>query len=122
MEVGIYLYGFITGLARTHIQHDSIRVIVDNMTKFSHFMAVKITDLVEDYDKLYINDIVRLHGVPLSIISNKGPQFSSNFWKSFQKGLGTQVNISITFHPQKDGKTEHTTQTPEDMLRACVIH
>ncbi len=84
-------------------------------------MAVKTIDSAEDYAKLYINEIVRLHGVPLSIISDRGPQFTSHFWKSFQKGLGTQVNLSTTFHPQTDGQAERTIQTLEDMLRACVI-
>ena len=70
----------------------------------------------------YINEIVRLHGVLLSIISDRGPQLTSQFWKSFQKGLGTQVNLSTTFHPHMDGKTERTIQTLEDMLRDCVIN
>ena len=64
---------------------------------------------------------MRLHGVPLFIISDRGPQFTSHFWKSFQKGLDTQVNLSTTFHPQTDGQEEGTIQTLEDMLRACVI-
>ncbi|KAH0685662.1 hypothetical protein KY284_016215 [Solanum tuberosum] len=91
------------------------------VTNSAHFLAVKTTDSVEDYAKLYINEIVRLHGVPLSIISDTCPQFTSHFWKSFQKGLGTQVNLSTSFHPQKDGQSEHTIQTLEDMLIACVI-
>ncbi|KAH0692437.1 hypothetical protein KY285_019534 [Solanum tuberosum] len=95
---------FITGLSRTRRHHDSIWVIVDRVTKSSRFLAVKTTDSAEDYAKLYINEIVRLHGVPLSIISDRGPQFTSHFWKSFQKGLGTQVNLSTTFHPQTDGQ------------------
>ena len=90
---------FITGLPHTRRQHDSIWVIVDRMTKSSHFLVVKTTYSAEDYVKLYINEIVRLHGVPFSIISDRGPQFTSHFWKSFQKGLGTQVNLSTTFHP-----------------------
>ena len=64
---------------------------------------------------------MRLHGVPLSIISDRGPQFTSHFWKSFQKGLGTQVNLRTIFHPQTDGLEERTIQTLEDMLRACVF-
>ena len=84
-------------------------------------MAVKTTDSEEDYAKLYLTEIVRLHGVPLSIISDRGPQFTSIFWKLFQKGLGTQVNLSTAFHPQTDGQAERTIQTLEDMLRACVI-
>ena len=102
---------FITGLPRTRTQHDSIRVIVDRMTKSSHFLAVKTTYSVEDYAKLYLTEIVSLHGVPLSIISYRGPQFTSHFWKSFQKGLSTQVNLSTTFHPQTDGQVERTIQT-----------
>ena len=91
------------------------------MIKSSNFLAVKTTDLAKDYAKLYINEILRLHGVPLSIISDRGPQFTSHFWKSFQKGLGTQVNLSTTFHPQTDRQAKRTIQTLEDMLRSCVI-
>ena len=91
------------------------------MTKSSLFLAVKTTDLAEDYLNLYINEIVRLHGVPLSIISDRGPRFTSYFSKSFQKGLDTQVNLSTTFHPQTDGQAKRTIQTLEEMLRACVI-
>ena len=111
----------ITGLPRTRKQHDSIWVIVDRMTKSSRFLVVKTTDSAEDYAKLYVNKIVRLHGVPLSIILDRGPQITSHFWKSFQKGLGTQVNISTTFHPQTHWQDERTIQTLEDMLRCCVI-
>ena len=64
---------------------------------------------------------MRLHGVPLSIIIDRYPQFTSHFRKSFHKGLGTQVNLSTTFHPQTDGQTDRTIQTLEDMLWACVI-
>ena len=112
---------FITGLPRTRRQHDSIWVIVDRMTKSSRFLAVKTTYAARDYARLYINEIVRLHWVPLSIISDRGPQFTSHFCKSFQKGLVTQVNLSTTFHPQTDEQAERTIHTLEDMLRACVI-
>ena len=93
---------FITGLPRTRRHHDSLWMIVDRMTKCSRFLAVKTTYSTEDYDKLYLAKIVRLHGIPLSIISDKGPQFTSHFLKSFQNGLGTQVNLSTTFHPHTD--------------------
>ena len=75
-------------------------MIVDRMTKSSQYLAVETTYLAEDYAKLYINEIQRLHGVTLSIISDKGPKFTSYFLKSFQKGLGTQVNLSTILHPQ----------------------
>ena len=94
---------------------------MDRTTKSSHFLAVKTTYSADDYAKIYLNEIVRLHGVPLSIILDKGPQFTSHFWKSFQKGLVTQARLSTTFHPQTDGQAERTIQTLEDMLRACVI-
>ncbi|WMV08282.1 hypothetical protein MTR67_001667 [Solanum verrucosum] len=86
---------FITGLPRTRRQHDSIWVIVDRVTKSYRFLAVKTTDSAEDYAKLYINEIVRLHGVPLSIISDRGPQFTSHFWKSFQKVLEWKGSSSL---------------------------
>ena len=103
-----------TGLPCTCRQHDSIWVIVDRMTKSSRFLVVKTTDSTKDYATLYINEVVRLHGVPFSIISDRCPQFTA-------KGLDTQVNLSTTFHPQTDGQAESTIQTLEDMLRACVI-
>ncbi|XP_075088532.1 uncharacterized protein LOC142170504 [Nicotiana tabacum] len=112
---------FITGLPRSFRKHDSIWVIVDQLTKSAHFLPVKTTNSAEDYAKLYIKEIVLLHGTPLSIISDCGAQFTVNFWKSFQKGLGTRVNLNIAFYPQIDGQAECTIQTLEDMLRACVI-
>jgi len=112
---------FIIGLPRSYHKFDSIWVIVDRLTKSAHFLPVKTTYTAEDYAKLYIKEIVRLHGVPVSIISDRGAQFTANFWRSFQKGLGTQVNLSTAFHPQTDGQAERTIQTLEDMLRACVL-
>ena len=112
---------FITGLPRTQRKYDSIWVIVDRLTKSAHFLPVRTTYSAEDYARLYVREIVRLHGVPTSIISDRGAQFTANFWRSFQKGLGTQVNLSTAFHPQTDGQAERTIQTLEDMLRACII-
>ena len=94
---------FITGLPRTRRQHNSIWMIVDRMTKSFRFLAIKTIDSVEDYAKLYINEIVRLYGVPLSIISYRGPQCTSQLWKSFQKEHDSQVNLSTTFHSRTDG-------------------
>ena len=62
-----------------------------------------------------------MHGVPISIISDRGTQFTSHFWRSMQKELGTQMDLSTAFHPQTDGQSERTIQVLEDMLRACVI-
>ncbi|WMV37795.1 hypothetical protein MTR67_031180 [Solanum verrucosum] len=95
---------FIVGLPRNRQQHDSIWVIVDRMTKSAHFIPVKASYSVEDNAKLYLREMVKLHGVPLSIISDRGTQFTSLFLRSFQKGLGTHVKLSTTFHPQINEK------------------
>ncbi|WMV45269.1 hypothetical protein MTR67_038654 [Solanum verrucosum] len=91
------------------------------MTKLAHFLPVKTTHSAKDYAKLYLQEVVRLHGVPVLIISDRGVQFTAHFWMSFQKGLGSKVNLSIAFHPQTDGQAEHTILTLEDMLRFYVI-
>ena len=70
---------------------------------------------------LYISQIVRLHGVPVSIISNRGSLFTSHFWKALQHGLAIQFDMSTTFNSQTDGQSEWTIQVLEDMLQACVI-
>ena len=70
--------------------------------------------MAKDYASIYINQIVSLHGIPLSIISDRGAQFTYHFWKAFKKVLGTQVKLSTAFHPQTDGQAEHTIQTLED--------
>ncbi|XP_070039647.1 uncharacterized protein [Nicotiana tomentosiformis] len=95
--------------------------IVDRLTKAAHFLSIGTTYSAEDYARLYIREIVRIHGGPISIISDIGAQFIVNFWRSFQKGLGTRISFSTAFHPQTDSQAELTIQTLEDMLRACVM-
>ncbi|KAF3684292.1 hypothetical protein FXO37_01413 [Capsicum annuum] len=112
---------FVIGLPYTRRLQDSIWVIVDRMTKSAHFLPVHTFYSAEDYTKLYIRELVRLHGVPLSIILDRGTQFTSHFRKVFQKGLGTQVHLSTAFHPQTDGQAKRTIKTLEDMLRAYAI-
>ena len=75
-------WDLVVGLPRTHKQNDSIWVTVDRLTKPSHFILVKSTFSMDEYPKLYLNEIVSLHGIPLSIISDKGAQFTSHFWRS----------------------------------------
>ncbi|PHT28943.1 hypothetical protein CQW23_31467 [Capsicum baccatum] len=112
---------FNTRRSRSRNQYDSIWVIVDRLTKSTHFLPVRTNYSEEVYAKIYIEDIDRLHGAPVSIISDRGTQSSFQFWRPFQKGLGTQVNFSTTFHSQTDSQDERTIQTLKDMLRSCVI-
>ncbi|KAD4982100.1 hypothetical protein E3N88_18771 [Mikania micrantha] len=112
---------FITKLPRTSCGNDTIWVIVDRLTKSAHFLSMKETYSMDKLAQLYVNEIVSLHGVPLSIVSDRDSRFTSRFWQSFQKAPGTHLNFSTAYHPQTDGQSERTIQTLEDMLRACVI-
>ena len=96
-------------------------MIVDRLTKLAHFIPVKTTYSVAQYAQLYVENIVSLHGVPVSIVLDRGPQFTSKFWQKLHEVLGTQLDFSIAFHPQIDGQSERTIQTLEDMLRMCVL-
>ncbi|KAD2805709.1 hypothetical protein E3N88_39086 [Mikania micrantha] len=112
---------FITKLPRTSRNHDSIWVIVDRLTKTAHFIPIREDYSMDRLAKLYVNEIVSRHGVPISIISDRDSRFTSRFWQTLQNALGTQINMSTSYHPQTDGQTERTNQTLEDMLRSCVI-
>jgi hypothetical protein len=113
---------FIVGLPNTSRHHDSIWVIVDRLTKAAHFLPVHTTHKAERYAKIYIDQIVCLHGIPRTIISDRGTPFVACFWEQLQKSLGTTVIRSSAYHPQNDGQTERVNQVHKDMLRACVIH
>nr|GEU94608.1 putative reverse transcriptase domain-containing protein [Tanacetum cinerariifolium] len=112
---------FVSGLLRTPSGYDSIWVIVDCLTKSAHFLPMKKTDNIKKLAQLYRKKIVCRHGVPVSIIPDRDSLFTSRFWETLQKALGTQLNLSIAYHPETDGQSERMIQTLEDMLRACVI-
>ncbi|GJV67437.1 reverse transcriptase domain-containing protein [Tanacetum coccineum] len=112
---------FISKLPRTSSGHDSIWVIIDRLTKSAHFLAIREDYKIERLARLYINEIVARHGVPVSIISDRDSYFTSRFWQSLQKALGTRLDLSTAYHPETDGQSERTIQTLEDMLRACAI-
>ncbi|KAE8707211.1 hypothetical protein F3Y22_tig00110386pilonHSYRG00027 [Hibiscus syriacus] len=112
---------FVTGLPMTLSKKDSVWVIVDRLTKSSHFIPVRVNYTLDKLARLYISEIVRLHGVPLSIISDRDPRFTSRFWKALHTALGTRLDYSTSFHPQTDGQSERVIQILEDMLRGCVI-
>src|SRR3954463_12770863 len=112
---------FITRLPTSCRENDSIWVIVDRLSKVAHFLPVKTTYQNSKLAELYISRIVSFHGIPKNIVSDRGTQFTSRFWKKVQEGLGTKLNFSITYHPQTDGQAERVNQILEDMLRACVL-
>ncbi|GKC43491.1 reverse transcriptase domain-containing protein, partial [Tanacetum coccineum] len=112
---------FVSGLLITPRGYKSIWVIVDRLTKSAHFLPMKKTDSMEKLTQLYLKEVICRHGVPISIISDQDSRFASEFWRSLQKALGTDVNMSTTYHPETDGQSERMIQTLEDMLRAYVI-
>jgi hypothetical protein len=71
--------------------------------------------------ELYVDNILKLHGASRSIVSDRGPQFTAQFWKILHASMGTELNYNTTFHPQTDGQTERVNQVLEDLLRACVL-
>ncbi|GJY96423.1 reverse transcriptase domain-containing protein [Tanacetum coccineum] len=112
---------FITKLPRSKSGNDTIWVIVDRLTKSAHFLAIREDYSTEKLAKIYVDEIVARHGVPVSIISDRDGRFTSRCWQTVQKALGTRLDMSTAYHPQTDGQSERTIQTLEDMLRACVI-
>ena len=96
-------------------------MIVDRLTKSAHIIPAKIDYSMDRLVELYVDEIVQFHGVPLSIVSDRDPRFTSSFWKELQLALGTWLNFSTAFHPQTDGQSERLIQVVEDMLRGCVM-
>ncbi|GKA83467.1 putative reverse transcriptase domain-containing protein [Tanacetum coccineum] len=110
---------FITKLPRTGSGHDAIWVIVDRLTKSAYFLPIHEDFKMDRLARLYLNQIVARHGVPISIISDRDSRFTSRFWQSMQEALGTRLDMSTAYHPQNDGQSERDIQSLEDMLRAC---
>ncbi|GJX31773.1 putative reverse transcriptase domain-containing protein [Tanacetum coccineum] len=114
---------FVTKLPKSSQGYDTIWVML------THTRTDEVAILCQEgngnpLDKLarmYLKEVVTKHGIPVSIICDRDPRFSSNFWKSLQKALGTSLDMSTAYHPETDGQSERTIQTLEDMLRACVI-
>ncbi|GKE84551.1 putative reverse transcriptase domain-containing protein [Tanacetum coccineum] len=112
---------FVTKLPKTSNGCDTILVIVDRLTKSAHFLPMRENDSMDTLARLYLKEVVTRHGIPVSIIYDRDPRFTSNFWRAYQKSLGTRLDMSTAYHPQTDGQSERTIQTLKDMLRACVI-
>ena len=110
----------ITQLPKTNKGHDAIVVMVDKLTKMVHYRATTTTVTAPQVATIILHEIVRHHGVPCSIISDRDPRFTSHFWKCLWSSLGTKLAMSTAYHPQTDGQTERAKRTLEDMLRAYV--
>ncbi|GJT10432.1 putative reverse transcriptase domain-containing protein [Tanacetum coccineum] len=110
-----------SGRTSKNIGYDTIWVIVDRLTKSAIFTPMRETDPMDKLTRIYLKEVVTRHGIPVSIICDRDPRFASNFWRSLQNALGTNLDMSTAYHPQTDGQSERTIQTLEDMLRACAI-
>jgi hypothetical protein len=112
---------FVTGLPKTSKLHDSIMVVVDKITKYSHFIPLKTTHKEADVVDIFMKEVARLHGIPKTIVFDRDPKFTSNFLKGLFKGFRTNLNFSTSYHPESDGQTERVNRVIEDILRMYVI-
>lgn len=112
---------FITGLPKTKRNNDSIMVVVDKLSKSAHFILVQSTYKAVQTADIFMHNIITLHGLPKTIISDKDVKFTPAFWKTLFEGQGTQLNFNTTYHPQTDRQTEQVNQVVEDMLRSYVM-
>ncbi|GKF77423.1 putative reverse transcriptase domain-containing protein, partial [Tanacetum coccineum] len=113
---------FVTKLPKSSQGYDTIWVIVGRLTKSAIFVPMRETDTMDKLARMYLNEVITRHGIPVSIICDHDPRFVSNFWRSLQNALGTNLDMSTAYHPQADGQSQRNIQTLDDMLRACVIN
>ncbi|GKC14186.1 putative nucleotidyltransferase, ribonuclease H, partial [Tanacetum coccineum] len=111
---------FVTKLPKTSQGYDTIWVIVDRLTKSAIFTPMRETDPLDKLARMYLKEVVTRHGIPVSIICDRDPRFASNFWRSLQNALGTNLDMSTAYHPQTDGQSERTIQTLEDIYHAGI--
>ncbi|GJR67634.1 putative reverse transcriptase domain-containing protein [Tanacetum coccineum] len=112
---------FFMKLPKSSQGYDNIWVIVDRLTKSAIFVPMRETDPLKKLARMYLKEVVTRHGIPVSIICDRDPRFASHFWRSLQKALGTNLDMSTAYHPQTDKQSERTIQTLKDMLCACAI-
>nr|GEU78996.1 reverse transcriptase domain-containing protein [Tanacetum cinerariifolium] len=112
---------FVTKLPKLSQGYGTIWVIVDRLTKFAIFVPMRETDPMEKLARMFLKEVVARHGIPVLIIYDHDPRFTSNFWKSLQKALGTSLDMSTAYHPKTNEQSEGTIQTLEDILRAYAI-
>ncbi|GKG39189.1 reverse transcriptase domain-containing protein, partial [Tanacetum coccineum] len=112
---------FVTKLPKSSQGYNTIWVIVDRLTKSAIFVPMRETDPMDKLARMYLKEVVTRHGIHVLIICDRDPRFASNFWKSLQNALGTNLDMSTTYHLQTDGQSERTIQTLKDMLCAYAI-
>jgi transposase InsO family protein len=112
---------FIVGLPPTEKGFDSVWVIVDYLMKSAHFIPVRTNYHPYHYANIYFQQVILLHGVPKTIVSDRGPQFIAHFWEHLHQNLSTNLIHSSAYHQQTSGQTKRVNQILEDMLRACLI-
>jgi hypothetical protein len=112
---------FITGFPKTSKQHDSIMVVVEKITKANHFIPLKTTHKVVDVVDIFLKEVARLHEIPKTIVSDRDPKFTSNFWKGLFKGFRMNLNFSTTYHLESDGQTKRVNGVIEYILRMYVM-
>ena len=113
---------FVTKLPLTEDGFDTILVIVDKLSKYVHLIPCKETVTAEGVAKLYFEHIFGNHGMPRRIVSDRDTRFTSLFWKTLHKILGTKLAMSTAYHPQTDGQTEEKNQVMEQILRFLIFH
>ncbi|GJY11305.1 reverse transcriptase domain-containing protein [Tanacetum coccineum] len=111
---------FVTKLPKSSQGYDTIWVIVDRLTKSAIFTPMRETDSIEKLTRMYLKEVVTRHGIPVSINCDHDPRFASNFWRSLQKALGTNMDMSIACHPQTGGQSKRTIQTLKDIYHASI--
>jgi hypothetical protein len=111
---------FVLGFPKTHQGDDLIYVVVDRISKMTHFRACKNTNDATKIENLFFKEVVRLHGLPKNIVYDRDTKFVGHFWRTLWKNIGTNLKFSSTYHPQNDGKTDVVNKSLGNILRCLV--